>query len=68
MMVRQNDPSLTPDPTYALHMLRSLRSPTGGPSLRARVVAALVVLGALFATAPLLVLPLFQLLMGALNG
>lgn len=55
-------------PTYAAGMLRSLRSPTGGPSLRARVVAILVVIGALFATAPLLLLPLFQLLMRALNG
>lgn len=49
-------------------MFRSLRSSTGRPSLRARVLAALVVLGALVATAPVLLVPLARVLLHALGA
>jgi hypothetical protein len=41
-------------------MLRSLRTPTGGPSLRARAVAVLVVVGLVILTAPVIVLPVMH--------
>ncbi|MCA1823239.1 MAG: hypothetical protein ABR520_04495 [Mycobacteriales bacterium] len=38
--------------------MQSLRNPVGGPSVRTRVVAALVVIGLVILTAPIVVLPL----------
>lgn len=38
-------------------MLRGLRDVEGGPSLRSRLLAALVVVGLVVLTAPLVVLP-----------
>ncbi len=40
---------------YAAPMLRTLRSPGGGPAFRTRVVALLLALGMLLAAAPLLI-------------
>lgn len=48
-------------------MLRSLRNPAGGPSLRARVLAVLVVLGFLVATAPVILVPLVRALLHAVG-
>lgn len=36
-------------------MLRRLRSPEGGPALRVRVIAVVLVIGLLLAAAPLLI-------------
>lgn len=47
-------------------MLRELRSPDGGPRLRVRLLALLVVLGMVLLTAPLVVLPLVRAVLTAL--
>ena len=41
-------------------MLRELRDPRGGPNLRVRVLALLVVIDLVVITAPLVVLPLLR--------
>ncbi|MGI8683264.1 MAG: hypothetical protein ACR2JO_14285 [Mycobacteriales bacterium] len=46
-------------------MPAGLRRPSGSPSLRARVLALLVVLGLILITAPLVVIPLMDWLFGA---
>ena len=47
-------------------MLAWMRSTTGGPSTRVRLLAALVVLGLLVLTAPFVMLPLLHALLGTL--
>ena len=47
-------------------MLRGLRNPEGGPALRVRLVAALVLLGLVVLTAPVVVVPLLRWLAGLL--
>lgn len=44
-------------------MLRTLRTPDGGPALRVRLVAALLVVGLMLLAAPLLV-PVLRWLVG----
>lgn len=44
-------------------MLTRLRDPSGGPSLRVRLVSLLVVLGLVLITAPLVVVPLMHWLL-----
>ena len=51
------DPSLT---LYADPVLSSLRGPDGRPALRVRVLAALVVLGLVALTAPLVLVPVLD--------
>lgn len=48
--------------SYASTMLGQLQNGRGEPNLRTRVLAALVILGLLVLTAPLVVLPLAHLL------
>ncbi len=45
-------------------MLSSLRGPDGGPALRVRVLALVVVLGLVLLTAPLVLVPLVRWLSG----
>lgn len=45
-------------------MLRALRNPDGGPALRVRIVAGLVLLGLVVLTAPVVVIPLLRWLAG----
>lgn len=45
-------------------VLSQLRSPSGGPALRVRVIAALIVLGLVVLTAPLALVPLLRWLLG----
>jgi hypothetical protein len=47
-------------------VLSTLRGPDGGPSLRVRALAALVVLGLVVLTAPLVAFPLVRWLAGSL--
>ncbi|HVA60790.1 MAG TPA: hypothetical protein VNG13_09695 [Mycobacteriales bacterium] len=47
-------------------MLRQLRSSTGSPGVRTRLLALLVVLGLLLLTAPIVLIPLIRGLLGAL--
>jgi len=47
-------------------MLRELRGPSGGPNLRVRLLALLVVLGTLFLAAPVVLIPLAQALLSLL--
>ena len=47
-------------------MLSELRGPDGGPRLRVRLLALLVVLGMVALTAPLVVGPLLQRVLAAL--
>ena len=47
-------------------MLRSLRDAEGGPSMGVRVLAAVVVLGMIVLTAPVVLVPLLRWLAGAL--
>lgn len=42
-----------------------MRNPDGGPNLRMRVLAVLVVVGLVLLTAPLIVLPLVRYLAGS---
>ncbi len=44
-------------------MLTRLRGPSGGPSLRVRLLSLLVVLGLVLLTAPLVVVPLMHWLL-----
>ncbi|MGB9376945.1 MAG: hypothetical protein WCB04_05455 [Mycobacteriales bacterium] len=48
-------------------MLRSLRSRSGAPSIRARVLAAVVALMALVVAAPVVLIPLIRALFGTLG-
>lgn len=45
-------------------MLSGLRGPDGGPSLRVRLLAALVVLGLIVLSAPLVLLPVLRAVLG----
>ncbi|MDP9407236.1 MAG: hypothetical protein M3P95_05035 [Actinomycetota bacterium] len=47
-------------------MLSELRDPDGGPSLRVRLLALVVVVGLVALTAPLVVVPLLEALLTAL--
>ena len=51
---------------YASGVLSDLRNPDGGPSLRVRFLALLVVVGLVALTAPLLVVPAVRALLDAL--
>ena len=51
-----------PGTSYASGMLGQLQNHRGEPNLRTRVLAALVIVGLLVLTAPLVVLPLVHLL------
>ena len=53
--------SAAPD-GYAALVLRDMRDATGGPNLRVRFAALLVVLALVVATAPLVVVPLVHVL------
>jgi hypothetical protein len=55
-----------PPPPYARGVLSELRGPDGGPRLRVRLLALLVVLGLVALTAPLVVVPLVERLLTAL--
>lgn len=48
-------------------MLRALRNARGGPALRVRLVAALVVVGLVLLTAPVVVVPAVGWLVDAIN-
>ncbi len=48
-------------------MLRSLRSADGGPSVRARVLAALIAFAALILAAPVALLPVLHALLSAMH-
>ncbi len=48
-------------------MLRSLRRADGAPSVRARLLAALVAVAALILAAPVVLLPLLHALLSALD-
>lgn len=52
---------------YAAVVLRSLRTRSGKPSLRARILAALVAFMALLLAAPVVLVPLLRALVGALG-
>jgi hypothetical protein len=62
-VVRQTGDRLSP---YAPGVLSELRAPDGGPRLRVRLLALVVVVGLLVLTAPLVVLPLLEALLNAL--
>jgi hypothetical protein len=47
-------------------MLTGLRGPSGGPSLRIRLLSLLVVLGLLIITAPLVMIPVLHWVMDSL--
>ena len=47
-------------------MLRALRDPEGGPALRVRLVAALLVLGLVVLAAPVVLVPLLRWLLGSI--
>jgi hypothetical protein len=51
-----------PGTSYASDMLGQLQNGRGQPNLRTRLLAALVILGLVVLTAPLIVLPLVHLL------
>lgn len=56
----------SPAPPYAPRVLSELRGPDGGPRLRVRLLALLVVLGMVALTAPLVVVPLVERLLAVL--
>jgi hypothetical protein len=45
-------------------MLSSLRNPRGGPALRVRVIALVLVLGLVLLSAPVVLLPVLRWLLG----
>jgi hypothetical protein len=49
-------------------VLSSLRNSQGGPALRVRVVAFVLVLGLVLVSAPVIVLPVLRALLGWLLG
>lgn len=48
---------------YRCRMLTGLRDPSGGPSMRVRLLSLLVVVGLLVLTAPLLIMPVLHWLL-----
>lgn len=56
-----------PSASYSARVLRSLRTRSGAPSLRARILAAIVAFMALVLAAPVVLVPLLRALLGALG-
>lgn len=53
-------------PGYAEVVLRDMRTPAGGPNAAVRLIALLIVLGLVVATAPVVMLPVLRWLGGHL--
>lgn len=62
-----SDQPLRGSASYAAGVFRSLRTRTGAPTLRARVLAAIVAFMALVLAAPVVLIPLLRAVLGALG-